>query len=157
VGTTLALTLCLVGPAAAGVAGDVQPQPDAPIQITRCTASVQFVSNGWGTAFSRLNTGVDFRNASTKTIVAALFRLKLSDAFGDALGNLFGQASGQFSPDAVITGNHWSETDTWAGLGIVECSVARVLFSDDSTWIAPSGAAPPSPSPSAPPVPSPSP
>ena len=106
----------------------MHPQPDAPITITRCAADVRFSENRWGTFSSTLNTYVDFRNTSSKSAVAVLFHLQLSNAFGDVLDNIFGQATGQFAPSAVITGNHWSDTDRWAGLGIIECSVARVLF-----------------------------
>lgn len=148
-GLALAASLCLIAPAKAGIAGDVHPQPDAPITITRCAADVRFSENRWGTFSSTLNTYVDFRNTSSKSAVAVLFRLQLSNAFGDVLDNIFGQATGQFAPSAVITGNHWSDTDRWAGLGIIECSVARVLFSDDSTWIAPKDQASPTPSPTA--------
>jgi len=141
--------LCSVAPArAGGIAESIQPQPDAPVQISGCTAGIQFVSNGWGTSFSRLNTGVDFKNTSAKVSVAVLFRLQLSNAFGDVLGNIFGQATGQFATGAVISGNRWSNTDTWPGLAVVQCSVSRVLFFDGSVWPEPQGQASPTPSPS---------
>jgi hypothetical protein len=139
---------CFLGPARAdGVAGYVQPQPSAPVQISSCTAGVQFISNGWGTAFSRLNTGAEFRNISPKVAVAVLIHLQLSNAFGAVMDNRFGQATGQFAPDAVIRGNHWSETDTWPGLSVVRCSVSRVLFSDGSVWAEPKSQESPSPYP----------
>ncbi len=121
-------------PANAGIAPYVQPQPYAPVQITGCFAGVQFVNTRWGTSSSNLNTGVDFKNISSKTVVAVLFRLQLANAFGNVMDNQFAQATGDFAPDAVIKGNHWSDTDTWPGLGIIQCTVNRVLFSDGAVW-----------------------
>jgi hypothetical protein len=142
------LSLATSAARAGGIAAYALPQPDAPVVVTGCGASVQFVSNGWGTSFSRLTTSADFENHSTKTAVAVLIRLQLSSVFGVVLDNRFANATGQFSPGASIKGNHWSDTDTWAGLGAIQCSVGRVLFSDGSSWIEPRSPSLPSPSPS---------
>jgi hypothetical protein len=130
-----ALIACLpVASYANGIARYVKPQQDAPARVTGCGASVQFFNNAWGTSGSALTTSVDFQNASSKTIVAVMFRLQLEDAFGTVIDNVTIQATGTFSPDTTIRGNHWSASDRWPGLGIVQCSVHRVLFSDGSTW-----------------------
>lgn len=127
----------------------IELQPGAPIQLTACAAGVQFSRNRWGTTNSALNTVVDFRNASSKTAVAVLIRFQISNALGAVLDNLFEQATGLFSPDSVIKGNHWSDTDTWPGLTIMQCSVNRVQFSDGSVWTEPKSQASPAPSPGA--------
>ena len=75
-----------------------------------------------------------FKNVSSKVAVAVLIRFQLESVFGDVLDNRFGQTSGKFSPDTEIDGNKWSDTDIWAGLGAVRCSVSRVLFDDGSRW-----------------------
>jgi len=142
------VTVDMKAASAGGVAGYALPQSDAPVQVTSCAAGVQFVSNGWGTSFSRLNTSVDFVNHATKAAVAVLFRLQLSSVFGTILDNRFASATGEFSPEASIKGNHWSDTDSWPGLGIVQCSISRVQFADGSTWIEPRAVASPSPAPS---------
>lgn len=129
---------------ASGIATFIQPQASAPVQIVGCNAGLQHVSNGWGTDFYRLNMFAQFRNATAKTAVAVLVRFQLADAFGGVLGNRFGESSGHFSPQVEIDGQKWSDTDTWPGLGVVRCSVARVLFDDGSTW-ADEGAPQPSP------------
>jgi hypothetical protein len=128
------LTNASVPVVANGIAKFTQPQPDAPVLITNCLGGVQFSSNQWGTSSSTLMTGVDFKNISGKTAVAVLFRLQLSNAFGDVMDNRFGSATGQFAPAAQIDGNHWATNDIWAGLGTIRCSVNRVLFSDGSVW-----------------------
>jgi hypothetical protein len=132
---------------AATMAEYVKSQPDAPVQLTTCTAGIQFSKNRWGTTTATLGTLVDFRNASTKTAVAVLIRFQMSNTMGVVLDNLFEQATGTFSPDSTIRGNHWSETDTWPGLTIMQCSVNRVQFSDGSAWAEPQSAPSPSPSP----------
>src|SRR5579871_2985167 len=86
---------------AGGVAVSIRPQPDAPVQLSKCTAAIQFQGNGFGVISSFLNTGADFKNVSDKVAVAVLVRLRLANAFGDELGTLFGQATGQFSKDAL--------------------------------------------------------
>jgi hypothetical protein len=132
----LALMVFTRSAVAANIATYIAPQSDSPVQITGCYAGVRFVSNGWGTHFSMLDVGVSFRNDSPKTAVAVLTRFELSSVFGDVMGNLFGQSAGQFATGVAIDGNKWSNTDTWPGLGIVRCSVSRVLFADGSVWTA---------------------
>jgi hypothetical protein len=129
----------------------VLPQPDAPVLISGCSAGIDFVSNQWGTTYSRLNTAADFKNTSTKVAVSVLIRMQLANAFGGILDNRYGQATGEFSPAALIAGTHWSETDRWPGLAEVQCSVERVLFSDGTVWSSEHDAAssaPPSAAPS---------
>jgi len=131
------LALSVLSPAAAragGIAKVVQPQPDAPVQISTCSAGIAFSSNQWGTTRSQLNTAADFENVSTKTAVSVLIRFQLSNGFGDVMDNTFGQATGKFSANAPIVGNHWASTDEWPGLGEIRCSVSRVLFDDGSVW-----------------------
>jgi hypothetical protein len=162
----LALAACAAGivvgalPArAGGIAAYGLPQPDAPVEVTGCSAGIQFVSNGWGTSFSRLNTGADFENRSSKSAVAVLIRFQLSSVFGSVLDNRFANATGQFAAATTIKGNHWSDTDSWPGLGAVQCSISRVLFSDGSVWVEPNVRASPAPTSSAtaPPIATPSP
>jgi hypothetical protein len=117
-----------------GIATYVEVQADSPVQVVGCNAGLQYVNSGYGTSFYRLNMYAQFRNVSSKVAVAVLIRFQLENAFGDALDNRFGQTSGKFSPDTEIDGNKWSDTDIWAGLGAVRCSVSRVLFDDGSTW-----------------------
>ncbi len=143
----IAAVFITLKPSDAGLAEYALPQPDAPIQVTFCGAGIQFSGNRWGATVSALNTSVDFKNSSTKTAVAVLFRLQMTNVFGNVMDNAFVQASGQFAPDALIRGNHWSGTDTWPGLAIIQCSVNRVQFSDGSVWNEPKGA----PSPTSPP------
>jgi len=131
---------------ASTIATYIAPQPDSPVQITGCYGSLRYVNNGWGTHFNVLDTGVSFRNDSPKLVVAVLARFELSSVFGDVMDNLFGQSAGHFSTGVVVDGNKWSTTDTWPGLGIVRCSVSRILFSDGSTWAA-TGMPSPSPGP----------
>lgn len=129
--------------ALAGVAVSVEEQPSAPVHVTKCSASIRSVNNGWGTHYLVLDTGVSFRNDSPKTAVAVLVRFHLTSVFGDAMGDLYGQSSGQFSAGVVIDGNTWTSTDTWPGLGVVDCSISRVVFADGLTWKDPSGAGTP--------------
>ncbi len=131
---------------AANIATYIAPQPRSPVQITGCFAVLRYVNNGWGTHFNMLDTGVSFRNDSPKVAVAVLARFELSSVFGDVMDNLFGQSAGQFATGVVIDGNKWSTTDTWPGLGVVRCSVSRVLFADGSVWRA-GGMPTPSPGP----------
>lgn len=119
---------------ASTIATYIAPQPDSPVQITGCYAGLRYVNNGWGTHFNVLDTGVSFRDDSSKAAAAVLVRFELSSVFGDVLDNIFGQSAGQFAAGVVVDGNKWSTTDTWPGLGIVRCSVSRVLFADGSTW-----------------------
>jgi hypothetical protein len=123
-------------------------QPDAPVQIQTCSSTFQMQNNRWGTHESTLNLLVDFKNSSSKQAVAVLVRFQMTNAFGVVLDNVFEQATGTFSPDAIIRGNHWSEIDTWPGLSIMQCSVNRVQFSDGSAWSEPRIQPSPSPSPS---------
>lgn len=117
-----------------GIATYVESQAAAPVQVMGCNAGLQFVNSGYGTEFYRLNMFAQFENRTTKVAVAVLIRFQLENAFGDVLDNRFGQSSGTFSPNVEIDGNKWSDTDIWAGLGAVRCSVSRVLFQDGSTW-----------------------
>lgn len=117
-----------------GIATYVEPQAAAPVQVTGCNAGLQYVNSGYGTEFYRLNMFAQFENRSAKVAVAVLIRFQLESAFGDVLDSRFGQSSGTFSPNVEIDGNKWSDTDIWAGLGAVRCSVSRVLFQDGSTW-----------------------
>ena len=135
-------------PAYASITEYVLPQPDSPIQIASCNTSLQFSSNRWGTNSSELVTGADFQNVSAKVAIEVVFRLRLSNALGALMDNILGQVTGQFSPNSLIKGNKWSQTDAWPGLGEVQCSVARVLFADGTDWNAPKVASSPSPLPS---------
>jgi hypothetical protein len=135
------------GAANASITEYVRPQPDAPIQLTLCKGAIQFTSNRWGTNSSSLLTGADFKNVSGKMAIEVVVKFKLSNALGAPMDNILDQATGQFSPDAQINGNSWAQTDAWPGLGEVQCSVARVLFSDGSDWKAPVELPLPSPSP----------
>lgn len=122
---------------AEAIATFTEHQTGAPISITKCKADIRSVNNGWGTHFLVLDTGSSFQNNSTKVAVAVLIHFRLASVFGDVMGNRFGESSGNFSPHVVIDGNKWSTTDVWPGLGIVRCSVSRVLFVDGSTWADP--------------------
>jgi hypothetical protein len=137
-GLVVALTAFLmksVGVAKANeIATYVEPQTGAPVEVLGCNAGLQYVNSGYGTSFYRLNMYAQFENTSSKIAVAVLIRFQLENAFGDVLDNRFGQTSGKFSPETEIDGNKWSDTDIWAGLGAVRCSVSRVLFDDGSTW-----------------------
>jgi hypothetical protein len=144
----VAAVLSALAPARAGLAEYVLPQPDAPMQVTACGAGIQFTGNRWGTTVSTLNTSVDFKSNSSKVAVAVLFRLQMTNVFGNVIDDAFVQASGQFGPDAPIKGNHWSGTDTWPGLAIIQCSVNRVQFSDGSVWAESKILPSPTPSPS---------
>lgn len=117
-----------------GIATYVERQADAPVQVLGCNAGLQYINSGYGTSFYRLNMYAQFRNVSSKVAVAVLIRFQLESVFGDVLDNRFGQTAGKFSPETEIDGNKWSDTDIWAGLGAVRCSVSRVLFDDGSTW-----------------------
>lgn len=117
-----------------GIATYVEPQAGAPVQVIGCNAGLQYVNSGFGTEFYRLNMYAQFKDVSQKAAVAVLIRFQLENAFGDVLDDRFGQTSGTFSPNVEIDGNKWSDTDIWAGLGAVRCSVSRVLFQDGSTW-----------------------
>lgn len=119
---------------ASGIATYEQAQPSAPVQVVGCNAGLQFVNSGYGTEFYRLNMFAQFKNVSSKVAVAVLIRFQLENAFGDVLDDRFGESSGTFSPGVEIDGNKWSDTDIWAGLGAVRCSVSRVLFQDGSSW-----------------------
>ncbi len=119
---------------ASGIATYVKVQADSPVQVVGCNAGLQYVNSGYGTEFYRLNMYAQFKNISSKVAAAVLIRFQLEDAFGDVLDSRFGQTSGTFSPGVEIDGNKWSDTDIWAGLGAVRCSVSRVLFEDGSTW-----------------------
>lgn len=144
----LAATFALSRGAARGanIATYVAPQPDSPVEITACYAGLRYYSNGWGTHVNMLETGVSFTNVSPKAAVAVLTRFELSSVFGDVMDNIFGQSAGQFAAGVTIDGNKWSTTDVWPGLGIVRCSVSRVLFADGSVWRA-VGMPSPSPAP----------
>jgi hypothetical protein len=152
--TFLAATLCLTGRAeAGGIAVSVLPQPQAPIQISKCSAAVNFNEYVGRLFTSSLNWSIEFKNTAKESAVSVQFRVKLSNAYGELLDNVVTQATGHFATDVSITGNHWSESDTWPGMGEVQCSVRRVLFSDGSAWNEPEspgvGTSPPTPNPSA--------
>ena len=117
-----------------GIATYAQRQDDATVQVLGCNAALQYINSGYGTSFYRLNMYAQFKNVSSKVAVAVLIRFQLKDAFGDILDSRFGQTAGKFSPDTEIDENKWSDTDVWAGLGAVRCSVSRVLFDGGSTW-----------------------
>lgn len=127
---------------AAGIASYVETQTSSPVQVLSCSAGLQYVNSGYGTEFYRLNMSAHFKNDSSKLAVAVLIRFQLSDAFGDAIDNRYGESSGHFSPDVEIDGQKWSNEDIWAGLSVVRCSVSRVLFADGSTWHDSEGPAP---------------
>jgi hypothetical protein len=130
-----AFLLTSVGAAKAnGIATYIESQPAAPVEVLGCNAGLQYINSGYGTSFYRLNMYAQFKNTSSKVAVAVLIRFQLENAFGDVLDSRFGQTSGKFSPDTEIDGNKWSDTDIWASLGAVRCSVSRVLFDDGSTW-----------------------
>lgn len=128
----LYLTRAVAG--ASGIATFIKSQPKSPVEVVGCNAGLQYINSGWGTSFYRLNMFAQFKNLSTKTAVAVLIHFQLADAFGDVIDNLFGESSGQFSPDVEIDGQKWSDTDTWPALGVVRCSVSRVLFADGTNW-----------------------
>ena len=131
----VAALLLSSGPAAAsGIAVYALPQPDSPVALTSCNAGIRFASNAWGTNSSLLDIVVDFRNQSSRNAVAVLFRFQLTNATASYVDNIFEQSSGSFATNTLIKGNHWSNTDMWPGLGIVQCSVSRVQFSDGSAW-----------------------
>jgi hypothetical protein len=132
-----AIVLTLAPASAGSITAYVRPQPDAPVQITACGAGVQFLGNQWGAITSTLNLGADFTNVSNKPAIEVVFRMRLSNALGDPMDNVLEQSTGQFAPNAPIKGNHWAQTDSWPGLGEVQCSIARVLFSDGTDWTAP--------------------
>lgn len=135
--TALFVAYLLTRGRAEAIAAFAQPQTGAPVKITTCKADIRSVNNGWGTHVLVLDTGSSFQNTSTKIAVAVLVHFQLASVFGDVVGNRFGESSGTFAPNVVIDGNKWSTTDVWPGLGIVRCSVIRVLFVDGSTWSAP--------------------
>lgn len=132
--TALIWTLCIAVGRANGIATSIQPQGDSPVTIVGCNAGLQHVSNGYGTDFYRLSMSARFKNESTKTAVAVMVHFQLANAFGDVLGDRFGQSTGTFSSNVEIDGERWSDTDIWPGLGEVKCSISRVLFQDGSTW-----------------------
>jgi hypothetical protein len=127
-----ALSTSLAG--ASGIATYVEPQEASPVRVQGCNAGLEHVNSGWGTDFYRLNMSAQFKNLGSKVAVAVLVHFQLANAFGDVIGNRFGESAGRFSPNVEIDGQKWSETDTWPGLGIVRCSISRVLFDDGSTW-----------------------
>lgn len=148
IASLLAVMLCALSPATAGsITEYVRPQPEAPVQISSCGVGVQFSGNQWGAITSTLNLGADFTNTSSKGAIEVVFRMQLSNALGDVMDNVLEQATGQFAPNAPIKGNRWAQTDAWPGLGEVQCSVARVLFSDGSDWTAPKSVPSAAPSP----------
>jgi hypothetical protein len=126
-----------------GIAALVQPQSGSPVTVVGCNGSLEYVNSGYGTSFYRLVTNAEFKNTSAKTAVAVLIRFQLENAFGDVLGQIFGQSSGQFSSGIEIDGQKWTGTYIWPGLSVIRCSVNRVLFSDGTTW-KDSNASPPS-------------
>jgi hypothetical protein len=144
----IAVMMWFQAPANAGsITEYVRPQPDSPVQISLCSAGIEFFENRWGAINSTLNVGTDFTNISGKPAIEVVFRMQMSNALGDVMDSILEQTTGQFGPNVPIKGTHWTPTDAWPGLGEVQCSVARVLFSDGSDWNAPRSV--PSPAPSA--------
>jgi hypothetical protein len=114
-------------------AGAISTQADSPIRITACNSKVQHIRSG-GTDADNLHLSVDFMNTSDRDVVAVLIGFEIQNQFGDDLGDISTQASGNFSPKAAIADQHWDGADEWPGLSTIVCSVQRVLFKDGTVW-----------------------
>jgi hypothetical protein len=69
-------------------------------------------------------------------VAAVLVGFELQNQFGDVLGRVSTQASGDFSPGVPIQDQHWDGEDQWPGFSTLVCSVQRVLFKDGTVWSA---------------------
>jgi len=119
---------------ASDIAIQVQPQQDAPVSIVNCSLAKQSVQIARGVSVEGLNTGIAFKNDSSKPIVVVTFRFTMIDGSGATLETRFKERSGTFSPAVIIDNIHWLEVNSWPTLSEMSCSVGHVSFQDGTAW-----------------------
>lgn len=112
----------------ANPASAIRTQAGSPIRVTACSASTSH------TRGDSLHLSVTFTNVSSKDAAAVLVEFELQDQFGDVLGRVSTQATGEFSPGISIENQHWDGEDDWPGFSMLVCSVNRILFKDGTIW-----------------------
>ena len=119
---------------ASDIASQVQPQQDAPVSIVNCSLAKQSVQIARGVSVEGLNTGIVFKNDSSKTIAAVTFRFAMIDGSGATLETRFKESTGTFSPTVIIDNIHWLDVNSWPTLSEMNCSVGHVSFQDGGVW-----------------------
>ena len=125
------------------LATHVLPQANSPVRIIDCAAqlgrgvSVLDWSSERGLEDFSLNEHVSFENVAARLVQTVDLRFAGFDVFGGALDAISVSASGKFSPGVLIRlgplaqfNPHGQELDA------IECSIARVMFADGSSWSA---------------------
>ena len=118
---------------ASDIAIQILPQ-DAPVSIVSCSLAKQSVQIARGVSVEGLNTGIIFKNDSSKTIGAVTFRFTMIDSSGATLETRFKESTGTFSPTVVIDNIHWLDVNSWPTLSEMSCSVGHVSFQDGTVW-----------------------
>lgn len=119
---------------ASSIVIQVQPQQDAPASIVNCSLAKQSVQIARGVSVEGLNTGIAFRNSSSKTIAAVTFRFVMIDASGATIETRFKKSTGTFSPAVIIDNIHWLEVDSWPTLSEMSCAIDHIWFQDGTVW-----------------------
>ena len=119
---------------ASDTAIQILPQQDAPVSIVTCSLAKQSVQIARGVSVEGLNTGIVFKNNTSKTVVAVTFNFTMVDSSGAVLETRSKQSTGAFSSAIVIDNIHWLDVDSWPTLGEMSCSVSRVSFQDGVVW-----------------------
>jgi len=112
----------------------VQPQQGTPVTIVSCSLAKQSVQISRGVSVEGLNTGVVFRNDTSKMIAAVTFRFTMIDGLGAMLETRFKESKGTFSPTAIIDNIHWLDVNSWPTLSEMNCSIGHVSFQDGTVW-----------------------
>jgi hypothetical protein len=129
----LALLFC-ASAEASDITIQVQPQQDAPVSIVNCSLAKQTVQIARGVSVEGLNTGVVFKNDSSKAVAAVTFRFTMIDGSGATLETRFKESTGTFSPTVIVDNIHWLDVNSWPTLSEMRCSVGHVSFQDGSVW-----------------------
>jgi hypothetical protein len=119
---------------ASDAAIQILPQQDPPVSIVNCSLAKQSVQIARGVSVEGLNTGIVFKNNTSKTIGEVTFEFAMLDSSGAMLETRFKESTGAFSPAIVIDNTHWLNVNSWPTLGEMICSVSRVVFQDGTAW-----------------------
>ena len=104
------------------------------VSIVNCPLAKQSVQIARGVSVEGLNTGIVFKNNTSKTIGEVIFEFAMLDSSGAMLETRFKESTGAFSPGSVIDNTHWLNVNSWPTLGEMICSVSRVVFQDGTAW-----------------------
>jgi hypothetical protein len=116
------------------IAIQILPQQNAPVSIINCSLAKQSVQIARGVSVEGLNTGIVFKNDTSRTVTVVTFAFTMIDSSGAVLETRFKQSWGTFSSAVVIDNMHWLEVNSWPTLSEMSCSVGHVSFQDGTAW-----------------------